>query len=64
MRKQSEQLRQTIGHLLYEQQLAQIAGRDHQHELIQTQIDNARCNLKLVEESEKPCDNDPEDDQG
>lgn len=64
MKKKSEQLRETIGHLLYEQQLAQIAGRDHQYELIQIQIDNARGKLKLVEATEKPVHNEDEDDHG
>lgn len=62
MKKKSEQLRETIGHLMYEQQLAQTAGNDHQYDHIQTQIDNARGKLKLVEATEKPCDNDKEDE--
>lgn len=62
-KKISEQLRITIGNLMYEQQLALTAGNDYQYEKIQTQIDNARCKLKLIEDQMPGCDNEDEDDQ-
>lgn len=62
MKRKSEQLRETIGHLMYEQQLAQTAGNDHQYDHIQTQIDNARGKLKLVEANEIMPENDREDE--
>lgn len=61
MKKRSEQIRETIGHLMYEQQLAQTSGHDHQYDHIQDKIDQLRCKLKTVEWEEFAAHNENED---
>lgn len=51
--KRSESIRQSIGSLIYEQQLYQNAGNDEMIDKIQDKIDNLRSKLLSVEEEER-----------
>lgn len=53
MKKQSEQIREQIGNLIYEQQLYQLNGNDDMLDRVDTKIANLRCKLLLVEANEK-----------
>lgn len=62
MRKRSSaEIRQSIGSLIYEQQIYQNTDNDQMMDRIQTQIENLRCELLSVEEEEKKIDSDIED---
>lgn len=61
MKKRSEQIREAIGGLIYEQQLFQQAENDSAIDVVQERIDKLRSQLLSVEEDEKKIHSDIED---
>jgi hypothetical protein len=61
MKKTSEKIRETIGHLMYEQQVYQTQGNDYQHDIVEGKIKTLRSKLMTVEIDEKNLDNEDDD---
>lgn len=62
MRKRnSAEIRLSIGSLIYEQQIYQNTDNDEMMDRTQAKIDNLRCELLSVEKEEKKIQSDIED---